>query len=309
LAALPQEFELYGSRFRWFEGDAQGQFTGTCIPLFNMSQPMSPEAVIWHSRSEADQLWCGKCEAGFVYRFEKIGDFLVPSDGSFVRAFLNREAAAWAVDFVLCRGVIPRLLHLRGTTCLHAGAVAVGGCAVAFCGPSGSGKSSLTAAMATRGYRVLTDDVLPLRASSCGDAILAGPGLPEVRVHPSAATRLGIAHRVMPPVPGQTKAVWRPEAFTASSLPLSRIYLLEPHSEAGAETRMTTSPAPPRDALLALLFNSFWLDPGVTGALGTDLLRFAQVVRSLPISRLSFEFSEMGFDLVDRLISSHSGCR
>jgi hypothetical protein len=60
----------------------------------------------------------------------------------------------------------------------------------------------------------------------------------------------------------------------------------------------------PRDALLSLLFHSFWLDPAETGALATDLTVFAATVRAIPISRLSFELSQSGFDAVERLISA-----
>jgi hypothetical protein len=310
---LPQEFELYGSRFRWFAADAPGPLAGLWIPLIRMLRPLPSETVVWVSHSQADRLSYGKSAAGFVYRFEDIGEFLLPLDGSFVQAFLNPQAEPWAIDFVLCRGVIPRLLHLRGVTCLHAGAVAVGDRVVAFCGPSGSGKSTLTAALAIRGYRVVTDDVLPLCASPPGDAvlagpILAGPGLPEVRVYPAAAARIGIADRVIPPGAGQTKAVWRPESFVTAALPLAGIYLLAPHAETDSNfgSHASASPVSPRDALLGLLFHSFWLDPGQTGALATDLARLAQMVRAVPIARLSFEISEGGFDLVERLIASLS---
>jgi len=299
---LPQEFELYGSRFQWLEADSPIQSPEPCISLIRSSQPLSSEAVVWLSHSEADKLWFGKCGDSYAYRFENIGEFQLPADGSFIQAFLDPEAPAWAVDFVLCRGVIPRLLHLRGITCLHAGAVAIEDRVVAFCGPSGSGKSTLAAALAARGYPVITDDVLPLRASSSG-VILAGPGLPDIRVHPATAVRIGIADRVTLPVSGQTKSVWRPESFVTTALPLAGIYMLEWRGPAFLKSAGAV-PLSPSDALLSLLYNSFWLDPAETGALATDLTRIAQVVRGVPISRLSFEIGETGFDFVDRLISN-----
>jgi hypothetical protein len=306
---LREEFELYGGRFRWFEGDAFSGPDGPHLPLLRMRQPLPPESVIWFSREGEDKPRRGKCEAGFVYRFEGVAEFLLPSDGSYVKAFLNPQAAPGAVAFVLSRGVIPRVLHLRGITCLHASAVAVGGRIVAFCGPSGSGKSTLAAAMAMRGYSLVTDDVLPLRASDDGDAILAGPGLPEVRLHPSTAAQLGIANRAVAPGPGQTKAVWRPETTVATALRLSAIYLLELDLKSNSERDASVLPATPQSALLSLLSNSFWLHAGETAALAADLTRFAQVVRSVPIARLSFCLTETGVDLVERLIFQVSSGR
>ena len=38
----------------------------------------------------------------------------------------------------------------------------------------------------------------------------AGPGLPELRLYPAAAERIGIADRILAPPAGQTKAHWQP---------------------------------------------------------------------------------------------------
>jgi len=54
------------------------------------------------------------------------------------------------------------LLRLRGITCLHASAVAFDDRSVAFVGPEGAGKSTTAAALAQRGYGVLSDDIVAL---------------------------------------------------------------------------------------------------------------------------------------------------
>ena len=54
------------------------------------------------------------------------------------------------------------MLRLRGAACLHASAVALGDSTVAFVGPPGSGKSTTAAALAQRGYTVLSDDIVVL---------------------------------------------------------------------------------------------------------------------------------------------------
>lgn len=284
---LPEEFDLYGHRFRWFAADAFPT-PSDAIPLLRLAAPLS-DSIVWHERPEDGRPWRGTSESGFAYRFADVAEFLVPPGGRFLQAFLCPHAPAWAVHFVLSRGVIPRLLHLRGATCLHASAVAANGGVVAFCGPTGSGKSTVAAAMARRGFAFVTDDVLPLRATPA--AVLAGPGLPEARLYPPVAERLGLTDVVTPPAPGQTKSVWRPETSVASALPLARICLLEPAADA------------PIDALLSLLANSFWLDAGATAPLAADLALFAQVVRSVPISRLSFDPSPAFFDRVAELVA------
>jgi hypothetical protein len=51
------------------------------------------------------------------------------------------------------------LLHQRGSFVLRASSVSVGGHTVLFCAGPGAGKSTLAAALALRGFPVLTDDV------------------------------------------------------------------------------------------------------------------------------------------------------
>ncbi len=72
---------------------------------------------------------------------------------------------------------------------LHAGAVAQNGRAILLAGDWGRGKSTLTAALSTNGYKFLTDDICPLRLQS--GELLPFPVLPRVRAR---------TNRILPPV-------------------------------------------------------------------------------------------------------------
>lgn len=76
------------------------------------------------------------------------------------------------------------LLQRRSVVCLHAAAVAVNGEAILIAGPPEAGKSTLAAALLTRGHRLLTDDVAAL-ADQGGD-ILVQPGPATLRPRASA---------------------------------------------------------------------------------------------------------------------------
>ena len=75
--------------------------------------------------------------------------------------------------------VLAVLLHQRGRLVLHASGVALDGCAVAFLGGSGWGKSTLAGLLHRRGHRFLTDDVLPVDVER-GRTV--APGIPELKV-------------------------------------------------------------------------------------------------------------------------------
>lgn len=71
------------------------------------------------------------------------------------------EAGAPALDVraYLLSNIFAVLCHQRGLLPLHAGGVRTEAGVVAFLGASGSGKSSLTAFLARRGYSIVCDDI------------------------------------------------------------------------------------------------------------------------------------------------------
>jgi hypothetical protein len=94
----------------------------------------------------------------FLLREPNVARFLL-SDGAEIVFDPESKAGAKNVALFLLGTVFGILLHQRGQIVLHASSVEVSGKAVVFCGASGAGKSTLAAALARRGYRMLTDDV------------------------------------------------------------------------------------------------------------------------------------------------------
>jgi hypothetical protein len=86
------------------------------------------------------------------------------------------------------------LLHQRERIVLHASAVRVNGRAVLFCGPSGAGKSTLAAALAQRGYPLVTDDLCTLSADGAA-APLVHPDGRQLKLWAHAIERLDLAQQ------------------------------------------------------------------------------------------------------------------
>lgn len=146
------------------------------------------------------------------------------------------------------------VLRLRGTTCLHASAVAIDGQAIVLVGRSGAGKSSTAAALAQRGYAVLSDDVVAL--ADFGTSFAVHPAYPRLRLWPESASALfGSATALAPLTPNWDKLFLDLTGagynFQDTALPLGRIYILEERGEAAAETRISKSS--PREALVELV--------------------------------------------------------
>ena len=80
------------------------------------------------------------------------------------------------------------LCHQRGTNPLHGSAIdIVDGC-VAFVGDSGAGKSTMVAALASRGHQVISDDLCVFEASEQG--VRVWPGLNRLRLWEDALAAL-----------------------------------------------------------------------------------------------------------------------
>jgi hypothetical protein len=82
------------------------------------------------------------------------------------------------------------LLHQRGLLALHANAVVIDGCAIAFIGRSGAGKSTLAAWFQDRGHPMLADDVCAVRDPQSAAPVVV-PGVPRLRLWKDALDRTG----------------------------------------------------------------------------------------------------------------------
>jgi hypothetical protein len=125
--------------------------------------------------------------------------------------------------------VLGFVLRLRGVTCLHASAVAVGEQAIALVGLPGAGKSTTAAAFARCGFSVIADDVLALLED--GEHFLVQTGYPRVNLWPDSVRALFGSEEALPRI----TPTWEKRymalgdngfGFAAKPLPLRAIYLL-----------------------------------------------------------------------------------
>jgi hypothetical protein len=92
---------------------------------------------------------------------ENVADFEV-SGGRQIRVWPVASATRKDVEIFLCGPVWAALCHQRGLLPLHASAIVSSGAITAFAGHRGAGKSTTAALMASLGYELVTDDILPI---------------------------------------------------------------------------------------------------------------------------------------------------
>lgn len=221
---------LYGACFNFDARLGQGLEPGQGAPAaeVRLDGVQPGDAPQWfHQWTTPDgRIWLQAAQdsAGdYVLRFED-SRFRISSDGRQVAVQAGTDALAGA-RHDLINTVLPMLLNLQGREVLHASSVlSPRGEAVAFVGNGGTGKSTAAAAMMAAGYRLLSDDALPLIPQHGG--IATASGAPEMNLWAQPRRLLGLDQPGFP----QGKRLVRPgEArHRAGQFRLDRIYVVEP---------------------------------------------------------------------------------
>ena len=139
------------------------------------------------------------------------------------------------IQLCLSGVVMGVLLTQRGKLVLHASSVQMNGSAVAFLGDSGWGKSSIAAALVSRGHKLISDDVTCVNIET--EPVSLYPGVPQLKISPEVATVLGIDRRSLHQLcAGEEKLGLRvPSTVSAEPIFLRRIYVLAQARDFGIE--------------------------------------------------------------------------
>ena len=137
------------------------------------------------------------------------------------------------VAAVLTGSIFAALLQQRGVIPFHASAVATEAGAVLFAGSSGAGKSSLLAALLSRGYAMLADDATAVVPDGSGRPE-ALPAFPRLRLCADALDMLGRRARARDQVyEGVEKYSFPVERFHGKPLAVRAVYVLTAHDRDG----------------------------------------------------------------------------
>jgi len=234
---------------------------------------------------------------GFLLRFIGRADFTVDFATETITCFPVPGASAAMIAALRHNQVAPLLLNHSGKLVLHAAAVVSNGQALAFCGASGRGKSTLAANFARRDHPFLTDDGLHLEPN--GDGYLAFPSMDSVRLRIDSESALFAR-----PPSDQTHALEKsllPAGLTmphqSSPVPLRALYFLGE----GTANRVEFSRLAPGDALLQLIRHAFMLDVDDRARVRANFERLADLSESIPTFTLDYP---RRFDLLDDVIAA-----
>ena len=196
----------------------------------------------------------------------KLFHLVYPDGAQFALDAQTRQVWAWAPSSLtfedlatyLVGPVMGFLLRQRGILALHASCFCSLGQAFAICGGPQSGKSTMAAALALRGVKILCEDIAALRERIA--VFYVAPGYPRVNLWPdSVANLLGPTGELPRITPNWEKRFLPLEgaqpAFEGQSRPLATVYIIGAREEGSGAPRIER--ISPRSAALLLVQNTY----------------------------------------------------
>lgn len=169
---------------------------------------------------------------------------------------------------------------------IHAGAVERDGAAVVLSGPSGHGKSTMTTLLCERGWRLLSDDIAPVRMNA--DEVLPFPQIPLRRIHPGREVQ-----------PGEVGGLEREAVAIGAGMlcrepaPIGAIVFVA----YGAVAPTGLARIPQGSAAMEILRNATNFDDHK----GAAVNRAAEMARRLPVYRLTYRSAVEAAESVNAL--------
>jgi hypothetical protein len=235
------------------------------------------------------------------------GDWLFASalDGAFrlgrstIRCIVgDPQGEAWRD--VLIRRVLPRAAILAGASAFHAAAVGTDAGALLLIGPSGAGKSTLCAALAMRGWDILSEDL----------SLVWDPAAPQIApastgfcLWPDSRRALGLAEACCTAMPGyDDKLRCAAGHDTATALvPLRALVFLSRTGDATVPALHVLGSA--EAAIRAAQQRDHFNPAEASGEAALDRFdRVAAIVRAVPRYRLRYPPTYAALDQTERLL-------
>lgn len=254
------------------------------------ARPDAARGAVFHewrikgARRQRPWLSVARLDGGYLLRFPDYADFTVSRDGNRIVCHPAPRLPATTLGHLLLDQVLPLALSRRGALALHASAVHVPRLGtIAFVGPTGTGKSTLAAALTMHGCAVVTDDCLVVDvASGC----LAVPAYPGFRLWRDARDGLGVeeggtrvAHYTV-----KRRLLARAASYRAGPSPIAALFVLGRRRRRGLPT--TSRALRSRDRLMSLASCVYIMDVEDRRQLVQMFRGLTSLVAGVPVARL-----------------------
>lgn len=205
------------------------------LPPASIQAPQSAEPIdLYIGYADLASQWASYSPTGayintpdtFMLRIEGLALFAC-KNGNRIQASPEPGADPDQLRLYLLGTCMGAILLQRRILPLHGSAIAIDGRAYAIVGHSGHGKSTLASALLQQGYRLLTDDVIPVSRDASG-TFQVTPAYPQQKLWQESLDVFGMSTSEYRPLfERETKfAVPVTSSFVQDTLPLAGIFEL-----------------------------------------------------------------------------------
>jgi hypothetical protein len=171
------------------------------------------------------------------------------------------------------------LLQQRGYLVLHANSVKMNDGAVIFIGSSGNGKSTLTFALNSKGYPLVTDDILAVKFDD--NDYKAFPSFPRIKLWQDITKHFVDDPDSLYVIHSESqKFSYSTERFFSKPLPLRKIYILEK----GEKNEIIN--LAPKEALIKLIRDSYNFKMFNDSEKSSNLFQCANLIKNVAVNVL-----------------------
>ena len=223
----------------------------------------------------------GKENAQYWIRFPRLVDFHLNTQADLIIAYQHKDTPDYTVSHLLLDQVLPRFLsHKENCVIIHASSIQIGDTAIAFCGQSGWGKSTLAAYFYSLGHSLLTDDCLLLKGT--GSSITGLPNYHGIRLYNDSLSLLSQAQRESKPVChyASKRRVTLPGKKLIPQVPISTIFFLNDPKQELKKSHISSRPISKSLAIIELIKNCFSLDITAPGYSTNQLVNLASLTKN-----------------------------
>jgi hypothetical protein len=149
-------------------------------------------------------------------------------DGQTIKVIPIRGADESLIRLYILGSCMGALLMQRNIYPLHGSAVEIEGKAYACIGESGAGKSTLASNFLSRGYRLVSDDVIAVSLSSEDQSPMVTPSYPHQKLWKESLDRIGMDEHQYQPIFGRENKFSIPvtSSYYSEPLPLAGVFEL-----------------------------------------------------------------------------------
>jgi len=210
----------------------------------------------------------------------------------------DRLLASDMEQHLLFDHVLPLVLARQGALVLHGGVISREGVAVVLVGPTGAGKSTLTAYAGQKGWTVGGDDGALVHLSN---PPTVEPTYSTIRLTPTSARLLGLDADAKPSVVGKIRLAPQRGSFRQAPVRLIAVAVIDPVAADVLADLTRLSGAAAHAALFGVTFHA---DLGSGRKLMVTLNQIADVLKTTFLARLDVPRGLAGLATAEALLRS-----